>query len=311
LTLQPTYRLIHGLSGASSGLKIAERLKLPAELLQSAVSHLDAGDVEAAHYVEELRNRISDLERERSQFEKERSEFETWKKKEFDELTAQHREEISRVEKRLERIVQELTEKATRELESAGQDSARKFQKKLANVKAHAESEIRRERQKLERVEPAAVQPDRQRLPISENSLVRIVSMGLTGSVASIKPDEIEVLVGNIKIRRPESDLEVVVKEPVPLPRNVQVHISSKQLEKNEINLVGRKVEEALDLTDKFLDDAFLAQMTEVRVVHGSGTGALRQAIADFLGSHPHVARFQAAPQNQGGRGVTVVTLRD
>jgi DNA mismatch repair protein MutS2 len=311
LTLQPTYRLIHGLSGASSGLKIAERLKLPADVLAAAASYLDAGDVEAAHYVEELRNRITNLEGERSRFEKERGEFEDWKLKEFDELTAQHREEISRVEKRLERIVQELTEKASRELESAGQESARKFQKKLANAKAHAESEIRRERQKLERVAPGPARPEHVRLPIAENSLVRILSMGVTGSVTSIKPDAIEVLVGNIKIRIPESDLEVVVKEPLPLPRNVQVQISSKQLEKNEINLVGRKVEEALDLTDKFLDDAFLAQMTEVRVVHGSGTGALRQAIADFLSAHPHVARFQAAPQNQGGRGVTVVTLRD
>jgi DNA mismatch repair protein MutS2 len=311
LTLQPTYRLIHGLSGASSGLKIAERLRLPAEVLHAAGSYMDAGDVEAAHYVEELRSRITDLERERSRFDKERSEFEVWKQKELNELTAQHREEIARVEKRLERVVQELTEKASRELESAGQESVRKFQKKLGNARAHAESEIRRERQKLERVEPVAAQAERERLPLAENSLVRILSMGVTGSVTSIKPDEIEVLVGNIKIRRPESDLEVVVREPVPLPKNVRVQISSKQLEKNEINLVGRKVDEALDLTDKFLDDAFLAQMTEVRVVHGSGTGALRQAIADFLAAHPHVARFQFAPQNQGGRGVTVVTLRD
>jgi DNA mismatch repair protein MutS2 len=112
-------------------------------------------------------------------------------------------------------------------------------------------------------------------------------------------------------LRRPESDLEVVRKEPIPLPKNVQVQISSRQLEKNEINLVGRKVDEALELTDKFLDDAFLAQMSQVRIVHGSGTGALRQAIGEFLSSHPHVARFQAASQNEGGRGVTVVTLRE
>jgi DNA mismatch repair protein MutS2 len=70
-------------------------------------------------------------------------------------------------------------------------------------------------------------------------------------------------------------------------------------------------VDEALDLTDKFLDDAFLAQMSQVRIVHGHGSGALRQAIADFLSGHPHVARFEAASQAEGGRGVTVVTLRD
>jgi len=120
----------------------------------------------------------------------------------------------------------------------------------------------------------------------------------------------VEVLVGNIKLRRPESDLEVV-KRAIPLPKNVHVQMSSKELEKNEINLVGRRVDEAVELTDKFLDDAFLAQMTEIRIVHGSGTGALRQAISELLSTHPHVARFQSASQSEGGRGVPVVTLRD
>jgi DNA mismatch repair protein MutS2 len=69
-------------------------------------------------------------------------------------------------------------------------------------------------------------------------------------------------------------------------------------------------VDEALDLVDKFLDDAFLAQMKEVRIVHGTGTGALRQAISELLGSHPHVSGFDAAPHAEGGRGVTIVTLR-
>jgi DNA mismatch repair protein MutS2 len=311
LTLQPTYRLIHGLSGASSGLKIAERLQMPARVLQAANSYLDAGDIEAAHYVEELRRRIADLESEKNKFEKERLEFEEWKKKEFSDLTAQHKEEITRVEKRLERIVQDLSDRGARDLESAGEESLRKFQKKLANAKAQATTEIRREREKMEPQTMTPAKGPAVSLPIVEGSLVRIVSMGVTGSVSSMKSGEVEVLVGNIKLRRPESDLEVVVKEAIPLPRNVQVQISSKQLEKNEINLIGRKVEEALDLTDKFLDDAFLAQMTEVRIVHGSGTGALRHAISEFLSSHPHVSRFEAAPQNQGGRGVTVVTLRD
>ena len=84
------------------------------------------------------------------------------------------------------------------------------------------------------------------------------------------------------------------------LPQGVHVSFTSKQLEKNEINLVGCKVDEALDRTDKFLDDAFLAQMSEVRIVHGSGTGALRQAISEFLRNHPHVARFDAGAPEGG-----------
>jgi DNA mismatch repair protein MutS2 len=125
-----------------------------------------------------------------------------------------------------------------------------------------------------------------------------------------IQGDEAELLVGNIKMRRPLKDLELVEKGPIKLPPGVHLTVSTKELEKNEINLLGRRVDEALDLVDKFLDDAFLAQMREVRIVHGTGTGALRHAIIELLGSHPHVGSFEAAAQAQGGRGVTIVTLR-
>ena len=95
------------------------------------------------------------------------------------------------------------------------------------------------------------------------------------------------------------------------LPENVHVNVSTKQFEKNEINLVGKKVDEAVELTDKFLDDAFLAQVSNIRIVHGTGTGALRQAISELLSHHPHVSHFESAQQSEGGRGVTLVTLRD
>ena len=79
----------------------------------------------------------------------------------------------------------------------------------------------------------------------------------------------------------------------------------------SEINLLGCTVDDATSRTDKFLDEAFLAQLPQIRIVHGTGTGALRTAIADLLKNHPHVVRFEPAPQNQGGRGVTIATLRD
>ena len=210
LTLQPTYKLIHGLSGASSGLKIAERLKMAPHVLEAALNYLEASDLEAAHYVEELRRRVSDLEQEKSKFEKERAAFEEWKRKELDDLTAQHKEEIARVKKRLERIVQELSDRGTRELESVGEESVRKFQKKLASVKAHAAGEIKREREKIERTDagpaPSAGSAGSAQAAVNEGSLVRVLSMGVTGTVTAIKGAEAEILVGNIKLRRPESD---------------------------------------------------------------------------------------------------------
>jgi len=310
VTLEPTYRLIHGLSGASSGLKIAERLQLPGEVLNSAVRFLDTADVEAAHYVEELRRRVTDLEQEKSGLENERREFERWRRQELEQLKNQHRQEIARVEQKLERIVQEMSARASRELESARGESVKKFQRRLANAKADATREVAREK---ERIEPPSAIP-KQAVPPSalvEGQLVRVLSLAVTGKIAELRGDQAEVLVGNIKLRRPLSDLEPVQTAPMKLPQNVHVNITARHLEKNEINLVGRKVDEAVELADKFLDDAFLSQMNTIRIVHGMGTGALRQAISELLSSHPHVSHFEAAPQGEGGRGVTVVTLRE
>ena len=313
MTLQPTYRLIHGLSGASSGLKIAERLQLPRRVLDSAVQGLDTADAEAAHYVEELRRRITDLEQEKTRLEQERKEFEAWRQKELDQLKAQHRDEITRVEKKLDRIVQDMSERASRELEAARDESVKKFQKRLANAKAQAVREVGREKENLKPIpdEPSSgTTPSRPSFKGGEGHIVRVLSLAVTGKVTAIKGNEAEVLVGNMKLRRPLSDLEVIETARMQLPQNVHVNISTKQLEKNEINVVGRKVDEAVDLTDKFLDDAFLSQMNTVRIVHGIGTGALRQAISELLSAHPHVSHFEAAPHSEGGRGVTVVTLR-
>jgi DNA mismatch repair protein MutS2 len=315
ITLEPTYRLIHGLAGASSGLKIAERLQLPRSVLESATRFLDTAELEATHYVDELRGRIADLEREKARMHAERQQFEQWKQKQLDEMAARYKDEIARVETKLDRIVQEMSDRASRELEAVRDDSLKKYQRKLANAKAQATSEIQREQEKLQPSAksevPAGVGTERVRSQAEEGAVVRVVSLGVTGTIASVRGSEAEVVVGNIKLRRPLEDLEVLEKPRIKLPQGVHLNVSSKQLDTNEINLLGRRVEEALDLTDKFLDDAFLAQMNSVRIVHGTGTGALRTAITELLGSHPHVSAFEPAPQAQGGRGVTIVTLRD
>ncbi|PYS41315.1 MAG: endonuclease MutS2 [Acidobacteria bacterium] len=311
ITLQPTYRLIHGLSGASSGLKIAERLQLPRPVLESAVAFLDTADVEAAGYVEELRRRIVELEQEKGRLERERRDFEDWRQKELDQLKEQHRQEIANVEKKLDRIVQEMSDRASRELESVRDESVKKFQKRLANAKAQATREVAREKEQMESsAKLSSADASRVAVPIKEGQAVRVMSLSVTGRVTTVQGEQAEVLVGNIKLRRPMSDLEVVGQTPLKLPQNVHVNISTKPLEKNEINIIGRRVDEAVEIADKFLDDAFLAQMNTVRIVHGMGTGALRQAISELLNAHPHVSHFESASQSEGGRGVTIVTLR-
>ena len=207
-----------------------------------------------------------------------------------------------------------MSERASRELESVGEESVKKYRKRLESAKADAARELSREKGKIEPPSKLGASPAapavRRPLPMGEGQRVRVVSLAVTGTVGSIKDGEAEVLVGNIKLRRPIDDLEIIEGLPVKLPHGVYVNVTPRHLEKNEINLIGRKVDEAVDMVDKFLDDAFLAQMNQVRIVHGMGTGALRQAISELLSSHPHVSRFESAPQPEGGRGVTIVTLR-
>ena len=95
-----------------------------------------------------------------------------------------------------------------------------------------------------------------------------------------------------------------------------ELHLHSKDLRTDlstsaELNLIGKKTDEAVELADKFLDEAFLNGLSEVRIIHGHGTGALRRAISELLTGHPHVARFAPAPQEQGGNGATVVVLEN
>ena len=311
-TLEPTYRLIHGLAGASSGLKIAERLQMPASVLRDATGFLDTGEADVALYVDELRRRVADLEKEKATLESQRRDFEAQKQKELAALQAQQKEELSRTERRVQQIAKEMSDRAARELESVQEESLKKkYQRKLEAVTAQATSQIRREKEKVQPPQkPAAPQPT-EKSPAEVGSKVRVESLGVTGVIVGLHAGEAEVLAGSIRLRRPLSDLEVMEKPVLKLPEGVHLNISSAEPASNEINLLGCTVDEATSRTDKFLDEAFLAQLPEVRIVHGTGTGALRTAIAEFLKSHPHVVGFESAPQNQGGRGVTIAKLRD
>jgi DNA mismatch repair protein MutS2 len=312
-TLEPTYRLLHGLAGASSGLKIAERLQMPGSVLRDATAFLDTGEADVALYVDELRRRVKDLEDEKASLEAQRKDFEERKEKELAALHAQQKEEIARTERRIQQIAKEMAERASRELESVQDESLKKkYQRRLDAVTAQATAQIRREKEKTLGPRP---HPETEKRPEGEpvevGARVRVESLGVTGSVLEIHGNEAEVLVGNIRLRRPLRDLEVLERAGLKLPAGVRVNISSSEPASSEINLLGCTVDEATSRTDKFLDEAFLAQLPQVRIVHGTGTGALRNAIAELLKGHPHVVRFESAPQNQGGRGVTIATLRD
>ena len=151
---------------------------------------------------------------------------------------------------------------------------------------------------------------------------VKLRSFGSIGIVDSLKGDEAEVRVKSLRLREKLENLELVeVAAPTKSktekfaglrdPRGTEVQLKPTHGNgRTELNVIGQTTDEAVDAVDKFLDEASLASLSQVRIVHGHGTGALRRAIAELLKDHPHVARFAGAPQDQGGSGATLVELR-
>jgi DNA mismatch repair protein MutS2 len=151
---------------------------------------------------------------------------------------------------------------------------------------------------------------------------VKLLSFGSVGVVDQIKDGLAEVRVKSLKFREKLENLELVEVpassklqagklEKLRRSANTEIHLASaEQNAQSELNVIGRTTDEAVDAVDKFLDEASLASLAQVRIVHGHGTGALRRAIAGLLDGHPHVSRFLPAPPDQGGAGATLVELR-
>ena len=168
--------------------------------------------------------------------------------------------------------------------------------------------------------EPKYISAEQRELAVGDK--VKLRSFGSVGVIEQIKGDEAEVRVKALRFREKLENLELMEVQSPAKPQegkleklrrtaSTEVHLKGvEQTTTSEINVIGKTTDEAVDLVDKFLDEASLASMSEVRIVHGHGTGALRRAIGDLLKDHPHVGRFILAPQDQGGSGATIVQLR-
>ena len=148
-----------------------------------------------------------------------------------------------------------------------------------------------------------------------------LTSFGNVGTVEKIEDDTAEVLVGSMRLREKISKLKTVAasdikQKPVGKLEKLQQQAQGSNLRLDsenanaELNLIGKRTDEAEDLIDRFLDESYLAALPMVRIVHGIGTGALRNAVHDFLKHHPHVSRYTLAHQNEGGAGATIVELK-
>lgn len=348
-TLQPTYKLLVGIAGASSGIEIARRFGFPDEIVQRAAEHVGESARDASQYLRRIKLESQEAENLRLALEEERAAVAEKYSSLDEQATRRELERQATFERELQKAIGDF-EKRSRELVSSIEDRAERL--KIERETQRRAAELKREAQRTAHaasptpntqpptrsirvvrngkvVDPGKVEP----APTEEYRVsnaravvvgdrVRLRSFGSIGIVDKIKDDEAEVRVKSLRFREKLSNLDLVeAAEPQSQAgylekmrtsaRATEVHLrGSSDDARAELNVIGRTTDEAVDEADKFLDEAFMNSMGHVRIVHGHGTGALRKAIADFLRNHPHVERFAPAPQDQGGAGATVVELR-
>ncbi len=332
-TLRPTYRLVVGMAGASSGLEIARRFGVPTGIVEDAMRSVKDSSLQASEYLRRIKREAEDAEALRHALEEERSavaeKFASLDKeaaKREQERQATFDQTVQRTMAEVERRVRELVARIGDRAERVRAE--REAQRNVAEMKRTASREVRVVRANVDVVQPeVAREEEPQYVTASPREIVvgdkvKLLSFGSVGIVDQIKDGFAEVRVKSLRFREKIDQLELVEAKSTPkaqqgklekLKRSAEGELhrgGAEQKAQSELIVIGQTTDEAVDAVDKFLDEASLASLSHVRIVHGHGTGALRRAIAGLLDGHPHVARFLPAPPDQGGAGATVVELR-
>jgi DNA mismatch repair protein MutS2 len=327
--LKPTYRLMVGVPGGSSGIAIAQRLGIAKEVIARARGLLTPESREAADLIAYLHRSRDELDRmqkqmtgERHALEEERKKLRTeWverQQKRIKELEAQFAEMQKRFEENVARVVEAVKDRELRgQLEKTTrrkmQDARGEAREELNAAMVQTISESQRDLG-VAAVSIEAVSPEK--LQAGTRIRVRgfskpVVLRRVDGSSAEIEAGPLRMKVAVDEITSIEGAPQSQKSgPPMPAPRNITVTAQPGQGGDGEINVIGLRVEEATERVDKFLDEAALANRTRVRIIHGHGTGALRKGLAEFLKGHPLVARQSFEAEERGGKAITVVELR-
>lgn len=320
-TLRPTYRLLLGIPGKSNAFAISSKLGLPDYIIDKAKEQL-------SEHEESFEDLLTDLEDSRRTIEKEHAEIASYKR-EIEQLKNKLEKKQHRLDEQKERIIREANDKANSILREAKEfadetmKNFRKFGKENISA-ADMERERERIRQQIAKTQNSSkieVQKPKKTYKPSDFRLgesVKVLSMNLTGTVNSL-PDakgNLFVQMGILRSQVHISDLEII-EEPMSITAKQMRRTSSGKMKMGksmhispEINLLGKTVDEAIAELDKYLDDAYLAHLSPVRIVHGKGTGALRQGVHNYLKRQKHVKSFRLGAFGEGDAGVTIVEFK-
>lgn len=316
-TLSPTYRLMIGLPGRSNAFEIASRLGLSEAVLEDAQKHLDSENVQ-------FEDVLADIEKERVETEKKSRETEEMRrdfnrrlealKKETDKAKAEIEREREKAKEQARELVREAEETAAemlREAKKAKSGDTSSIDRAMTGLRDRS-----REKQAEWAAKKKAVRRGKAPEGLKVGDAVEIVSMGGQKGVIIRGPDrkgDVQIQMGILKVNANVRDLLRTVNEEEEKLRHESRPLirEKKAMEMSmEIDLRGERLDEALSRVDKYLDDAILAGLPQVRIIHGKGTGALRAGIQEMLRHHRRVKKFEEADLKEGGAGVTVVTFR-
>lgn len=321
-TLAPTYRLLIGIPGKSNAFAISGKLGLPQYIIDDAKESLASEDVA-------FEDVISDLEKSRVTIEREKLELEEYKK-EVEDLKNQLKAKNERLDERSDNILQKAREEASailREAKETADDAIRKLNK--ANAAGMSVTELEKQRQRIKdninKVDKGRVlksqAPARQHKASDFHigDRVHVASLNLDGTVHTLpnQKGELNVTIGIMNYNVSMSDL-TIIEEASEMRKLKQKSSGIGKLKMSktasispEINLIGMTSDEAIMTLDKYLDDAFLSHISPVRIVHGKGSGILRNAVHNYLKRQKHVKSFRLGSFGEGDYGVTIVEFKD
>lgn len=313
-TLSPTYRLLIGVPGRSNAFEISKRLGLNTDVIERAKSFTGTD----RHEVESM---IASLEESRLRSEREADEAHALLE-DAQGIRAQLEERLRTYDEKKESLEKKAKEKARKIVDEAKKE-AEKIITELREMKENAASNVKEHelidaKKRLEEAAPienkvlqkaVAARERKQNLQVGDE--VKVLSYGQKGTILQkVAGEEWVVQIGILKMKLPESDLEYIKPEKEKATRTMMNVKNRNSHVKLELDLRGERYEDALLRTEKYLDDALLANYPRVSIIHGKGTGALRQGIQSYLKNHKRVKTFRYGEAGEGGFGVTVVELK-
>ena len=321
-TLRPTYRLTIGIPGRSNALAIAKRLNLPEEILETARTMIDPDELKSDDLLNEIHHQREVARKARAIADHDRSIAMN--------LKAELTQRLEKIEEERQRELEKSRKEAETEIDVLKKEME-DIRRELSRAHQPLEA-LKTIQEKVEKVEQKVTRP-LARKQVSEytgpysprlGERVKLRSMDMEGIITALGEDEVEVQVGNLRLRTKLQELTPpkLVEEIIELddrPRKKR-HLAEPQETGREttpfrpspgmeIDLRGQRAEDALDALDRYIDNAFIAGMPFVRIIHGKGTGRLRQVIREALHENAHVSSFEQGADNEGGDGVTIIHL--